>query len=130
MTVFKCSWDMVANPSYLILYEGLAYPVLQAYSMGQWTLWVELPQNKPHGWPADCDAPVPDILLEYKGPVLRNGYEELRRNIDAWIRGERQFKGSIPVMPAKEEVAAPVAPVTQPVEVKNGPGRPKLQVLS
>lgn len=118
----KCQWDMVAIPSYMILYEGLAYPVQASFSVGAWTLWVELPQDKPPGWP-EGDYKVPDIILEYKGPVLRNGFEELRRNIDAWIRGERQFKGEIPkpvlvVVPPSEDSEA---------KVKKGPRKQVLQ---
>lgn len=139
MTVFKASWDLIQAPNYIVLYEGLAYPVQTAYSCGQWTLWVDLPQEKPHNWPKDCDAKVPDITLEYKGPVLRNGYEELRRNIDAWVRGERQFSGAIPKMPTAEELAeaqkiaavpskiAEIMGIAEPA--KRGPGRPRTQVL-
>lgn len=142
MTVFKASWDLIQAPNYLVLYEGLAYPVQTAYSCGQWTLWVDLPQDKPHNWPKDCDAKVPDKCLMHKGPVLRNGFEELRREIDGWVRGERQFSGVIPAMPSAEEMAAAavsaeenakkqmvtIEATDQPV-LRRGPGRPRTQPL-
>ena len=67
MAVSKCAWDMIVNPSYLILYEGLAYPVQTAYSVNTWTLWVDLPQEKPRGWPDDA------MIVSHQGKPWRSG---------------------------------------------------------
>ena len=142
MVMPRCHWDLITAPNYLVLFEGLAYPVQTAYSVNVWTLWVDLPQDKPRGWPDDAMIPVPDVCLEWRGPVLRNGYEELRRNIDTWIRSERPFKGDIPksqtqlkdeaeaAEKAAEAEANKPTPMEHPVlPVKRGPGRPKVHVL-
>jgi hypothetical protein len=138
----RVAWDFIVAPSYLVLFEGLAYPVQIAYSLNVWTLWVDLPQEKPRGWPDDAQIPVPDICVEWKGAVLQDGKEQLRRNIDTWIRSERPFKGDIPKSQAqmKEEADAaekaaeakanePAPMVHEVLPAKRGPGRPKVHVL-